>query len=142
MSVPIINFIFHLHGIFHGQFPHKRLYKPTDDHRARLSLGQATAGQIKELLLTNLRDARLVTDRHVLLLNLDVGVGVAAALVVKYQRISDDARLALASTWLHLHQPAVAGSATIFGDAFGDDSTAGVGCCMHQFGPRMLVLAS
>ena len=83
----------HLDGVLHRQLLDERLDEAGDDHARGLGLGEAAAHQVEELLLADLRDARLVADVDVVLVDLDVRVGVGARLRVEDQGVADDVRL-------------------------------------------------
>src|SRR5256885_4431091 len=67
----------HLDRVIHRERLHDRLDEAVDDHRGRLRLGEATAHEVEELLLADLRDRRLVPDGDLLLVDLHVRVRVA-----------------------------------------------------------------
>src|SRR6478672_10395383 len=62
----------HLDGVLERQLLRDRLDEAAHDHRARLGLGQAARHEVEELLLADLRAGRLVTDVHVVGVDLDV----------------------------------------------------------------------
>ena len=66
---------------------------PADDHGRGFGLGEAAAPEVEELLLADLRDAGLVADLDVVLVDLDVRVRVGPALRVEDQGVADDVRL-------------------------------------------------
>src|SRR6478672_3914721 len=68
-----------LKRVLHRQFLGDRLDEAAHHHRHRLVLRHATAHQIEQLILADLRDRRLVAHRDVVLADVDVRVGVTAA---------------------------------------------------------------
>src|SRR5579885_754517 len=60
-----------LNRVLHWQFFGDRLDEAVDDQRICLGLVQATAHQVEELILTNLRDRSLVADLRLRLLHAD-----------------------------------------------------------------------
>src|SRR4051812_46999684 len=55
----------HLDGVLHRKLPDQGLDESADDQGGGLGLGEAPAPQVEELLLADLRDARLVADLNV-----------------------------------------------------------------------------
>ena len=74
--------------VLHRQFLGNRVDEAAHHHGHRLVLGHSAAHQVEKLLFADLGDGRLVTHRHVVLADVDVGVGVAAADRVDQQRIA------------------------------------------------------
>ena len=85
-----------LHRVLHGQGPGDRLDEPVDDHAHGLLLGEAPAHQVEELVVADLGHGGLVADLGVLLLDLHVGVGVAAGVLVEEQGVAAHEALGLA----------------------------------------------
>ncbi len=73
-----------------GQLARDRLDEAAHDHRHGLVLGHAAGHQVEQLVLAHLRDGGLVAHLHVVLADVDVGVGVGAADRVDQQRVADD----------------------------------------------------
>ena len=67
----------------------------------------AARHQVEELVVGDLRDARLVAHRHVVLADVDVGVGVGAADLVDQQRVAQHVGLRAVGALVDLDQPAV-----------------------------------
>src|SRR4051812_40275131 len=84
-----------LEGVLHRQLTCDRLDEATHDHGHRLVLGHATTHQVEELVLADLADGRLVTHLHVVLADVDVGIGVGAADRVDEQRVALHSALAV-----------------------------------------------
>src|SRR5690349_2606675 len=59
-------------GVFQRQLFGDWLDKAAHDHRVGLTLGEAAAHQVEELLLAHLRDGRLMPDLDIFLLDFDV----------------------------------------------------------------------
>ena len=116
----------HLDGVLHRQLLDERLDEPADDQGGGLGLGEAAAHQVEELLLADLRDAGLVADLDVVLVDLDVRIGVGSALRVEDQGVADDVRLRALRAVVDLQQAAVAGPAAVLADALGDDPARAV----------------
>ncbi len=57
-----------------------------------------------------------MADGHVLLVDLDVGVGVGAAALVQQQSVADDVGLAIIGPFGHLEQAAIGGATTALAD--------------------------
>src|ERR1700737_4631669 len=81
-----------LERVFHRKFLVDRLHEARHHHGHRLVLGQAAAHQIEQLIRADLGHGGLVAHRHVVLPDVDVGVGVAAADRIDQQRIAFPAR--------------------------------------------------
>ena len=131
----------HLDRVLHRQFLDHRLDEAGDDHGAGLVLGQAAALEVEELLLADLADRRLVADGDVVLVDLDVRVGVRAALFVQQQRVADHVGLGAVRALGDLQQAAIAGPAAVLADRLGDELARRVRRRMHQLAAGVQVLA-
>ena len=95
----------HLDRIFHRQFFDQRLDKAADDHGSSFVFADATALQIEELLLADLADRSLTPHADVLLLDLDIRIGVGAAVLVEQQGITDGMALAVMRAFATRNRP-------------------------------------
>src|SRR5690606_33381795 len=118
-----------------------RLNEATHDHRARLLFRQASAHQIEQLLRTDLRDRRLVTDARTLLLDLDVRERVRARRLVQQQRVALDVRLRVLRTIVDLAETTIRRAAGPLRDRLRDDLRRRVRRRMDDLAARVLVLA-
>src|SRR3954451_20226426 len=130
-----------LQRVLHRQLPGDRLDEAADDHRHRLVLAQPAAHQVEQLVVAHLGHGRLVSHRHVVLADVDIGVGVRAADLVHQQRVALHHRGGVMCALLDLDQPTVGGAPAAAGDRLGDDGARGVRCAVHHLGARVLVLA-
>ena len=80
----------HLDRVLHRQLLDDRLDEAVDDQLRGLLLGDAVGHQVEELLVSDLRDGRLVADVDVVLADPDRRVGVRARVLVEQQRVADD----------------------------------------------------
>src|SRR5438093_875632 len=64
----------HLDGVFHRELLRDRLDEAVHDHRGRLRFGNPAAHEIEDLLVTDLRDGCLVSDRDLILLDFHVRI--------------------------------------------------------------------
>src|SRR5579863_8793842 len=104
-----------LDSVFQWKFLGNWLDEPTDDQGIRLSLGQAAAHQVEELLLTHLGYRGLMADLDILFLDFDVRIGVGAAGFIEQQRIAAHVRFHIVGALLHLEQTTIAGAARSLG---------------------------
>src|SRR5262249_27467132 len=70
---------------FHGELRNDRLKEPLDDHALRLLTRQATAHQIKNLLVVHHASGRAVLAAHVIRLNLQDGQCIGACFIAEQQ---------------------------------------------------------
>src|SRR3954471_6915761 len=73
----------HLDRVLHRKLLDDRLDEPVDDQLAGLLLGDPARHQVEELLLADLRHARLVADVHVVLADADRRVRVRARALIE-----------------------------------------------------------
>ena len=130
-----------LEGVLHRELLGDRLDEAAHDHRHRLVLGQPAAHQVEELVVADLGDGRLVAHGHVVLADVDVGVGVAAADRVDEQRVALHRRPRAVGALLHLHETAVRRAAAAARHRLGDDRRGRVRRGVHHLGAGVLVLA-
>src|SRR4051794_21322314 len=121
-----------LQRVLHRQLAGDRLDEPAHDHRHRLVLGQTAAHQVEELVLADLADRRLVSHLHVVLADVDVGIGVGAADRVDEQRVALHRALAVVAARLDLHEPAVGRPTATTRDALADDRARRVWRGVHH----------
>src|SRR5436305_14261967 len=79
-----------LNRVLHGEFLGDRLNEAVDDQRVSFGLIQATAHQVEELVVTNLRDGRLVADLSQALFATHSGIGIGASLLIDQERATTD----------------------------------------------------
>src|SRR5690606_4617780 len=132
----------HLDRVLHRQLLHNRLDEARDDHAERVGFADTPAHQVEELLLTDLRDRRLVADADIVLTDIDVRIGVRAALFVQDERVANDAALAVMSAFVDLNQPAIPGPAAILRDRLRRDGGRSVWGGVNRLRPGVLVLAT
>src|SRR5689334_20157089 len=96
-----------LQRILHRQFLGDRLDAAAHHHGHRLVLGHAAAHQVEQLVLADLRHRGLVTHRDVVLADVDIRVGVAAADRIHQQRIAFHARAGTVCALVDLDQATV-----------------------------------
>src|SRR5439155_1394871 len=77
-----------LDGVLHRQLLGEDLKEALDDEVLGLVLRQAARHEVEHLLGADLADGRLVGHRRVVFLDVDVGIRVAAALVIEHQGIA------------------------------------------------------
>src|SRR6476646_2052983 len=130
-----------LQGVLHRELLGDRLDEAAHDHRHRLVLGQPAAHQVEELVVADLGHRGLVTHGHVVLADVDVRVGVAAADRVDEQRVALDRRARAVCSLEHLHESPVRRAPTASCHRLGDDRRGGVRRRVHHLGARVLVLA-
>src|SRR5690606_6037765 len=130
-----------LQGVLHRQLLGDRLDEAAHDHRHRLVLLHAAAHQVEELVLGDLRDARLVAHRHVVLADVDVGIGVGAADLVDQQRVAQDVGLGAVRALVDLHETAVGRTPAAARHRLAQDRAGGVRGRVHHLGAGVLVLA-
>src|SRR4051794_6158527 len=121
-----------LQGVLHRQLAGDRFDEAAHDHRHRLVLGHATAHQVEQLVLADLADRRLVSHLHVVLADVDVGIGVGAADRVDEQRVALHRALAVVAARLDLHEPAVGRPTATTRDALADDRARRVWRGVHH----------
>ena len=124
-----------------GQLLGDRLDEAAHDHRHRLVLGHAAGHQVEQLVVGDLGDARLVAHRHVVLADVDVGVGVAAADLVDQQRVAQHVGLRAVGALVDLDQPAVRRAAAAARNRLAEDARGGVRSGVDHLGAGVLVLA-
>ena len=127
-------------GVLHREFPDDRLDKTCDDHCGCLLLGEATAHEIEELVVTDLGHGGLVPDLGVGLFDLHVGVGVRATLVVEDQRITTNEGLHVLRTALDPHEAAITTAAAVLGDRLGGDQRGRVRSSVNDLGTGIQML--
>src|SRR4051794_20956621 len=131
----------HLDRVLHRQLLDDRLDEAVDDQLAGLVLGDPARHQVEELLLTDLRDRRLVADVDVVLADADRGVGVRARRLVEQQRVADDLRARAVRALGDLEQAAVGRAPAVLGDRLGEDVRRRVRRRVDDLGAGVLVLA-
>src|SRR5437899_1374941 len=98
----------HLDGVFHRKLLRDRLDEAVHDHRGRLRLGNPAAHEIEDLLVTDLRDGRLVSDRDLILLDFHVRIRIRPRVLVEQERVATHRGLAPLGALRDLDEPAVA----------------------------------
>src|ERR1700712_274114 len=116
-----------LEGVFHGQLTRDGLDEPAHDHGHGLVLGHSAAHQVEQLVVADLADGGLVSDRRIVFTHVDVGVGVAAADGVDQERVALHRALGAGSAFLDLHQTAIRRPSSAASDRLRDDVARGVG---------------
>ena len=80
---------------------------PEHNHRHRFVLRHSARHEVEELILTDLRNARLMPHLDVVLANVDIGIGVGAADRVHEEGVTDDVRLTPVGPGEDLHKAPV-----------------------------------
>src|SRR2546430_2352605 len=130
----------HFDGVVHRQRLDDRLDEAVHDHRGAFGLGEPPAHEVEQLLLADLRHRSLVTDGHVVLVDLHVRVGVAARGLVEDERVAPNRALGAMRTGIDLHHTAVGLLPGSFADAFALDNAGRVRRGMDHLGAGVLVL--
>src|SRR5439155_529376 len=128
-----------LDRVLHRQLLGHRLDEPVDDHRGGLVLREAARLHVEQLRVGDPADGGLVGDRHVRVLDLDVGPRVRARAAVHHQAVALDAGLGAARVVAHAHQAAVAHDPAVLGDGLGEDVRRRVRGEVDDLGARVLV---
>src|SRR5437764_10494218 len=84
--------------VLHWKFLGDRLNEAVDNQRVGLGLIQATAHQVEELVVTNLRDGRLVAHLGLVLFDANGWIGIAASILIEQERVTADTRLGVVRT--------------------------------------------
>src|ERR1700730_3924572 len=77
-----------LDRVLHRQFLREGLDEAVDDHRHRLLLGDAPGLEVEELLVADLAHRRLMPDLDLALVDLHVGIGVGAGILIHQERVT------------------------------------------------------
>src|SRR5437870_1516168 len=77
-----------LNRVLHREFLGDRLNEAVDDQRIRFGLIQATAHQVEELVVTHLRDGRLVADLGLVLFDTNSWIGIGAGMLIEQERVT------------------------------------------------------
>src|SRR5438874_12869256 len=72
-----------LNRVLHWKLLGDRLNETVHDQRVGFGLVQATAHQVEELVVTNLRDGGLVTDFGLVLFDTNSWIGIGAGVLIK-----------------------------------------------------------
>ena len=99
-----------LNRVLHGEFLRDRLDEAVDDQRIGLGLIQASAHQVEELVVTDLRDGRLVADLGLVLFDANGGIGIGARMLIEQERVTADTGLGVVRTPVDADQTAIRGS--------------------------------
>src|SRR5699024_12009920 len=95
----------------------------------------------EQLILTDLRHGRLVTESDIVFTNVDVGVCVRAGDVVDEQGAAQDIVRRALRARVHVHETAVAGATAAAGDGLRHDRRVRVRCGVDHLGTGVLVLS-
>src|SRR6266516_3387672 len=115
-----------LNRVLHWEFLCDRLNEAVDDQGVGLGLTQATAHQVEELVVTDLRDGRLVADLGLVLFDANGGIGIGASLLIEQERVTADTGLGVVRTPIDADQTAIRGSTSTLGDRLREDLGSGV----------------
>src|SRR6266513_3555477 len=105
----------------HRQFLENLATETADDHRHRVLGTHSALLAVEDLVLADLRSRCFVLEGRGVVLNLDVGERVRAALVANEHRVALRVVARTRSLWQHAHQSAVAVVAFASRDSFRDD---------------------
>src|SRR5437588_10027951 len=81
-----------LNRVLHREFLGDRLDEAVDDQRVGLGLIQATAHQVEELVVTDLRDGRFVADFGLVLFDANGWIGIGASMLIEQECVTADMR--------------------------------------------------
>ena len=123
-----------LNRVLHGEFPGDRLDEAVHDQRVGLGLIQTTAHQVEELVVTHLRDGRLMADLGLVLLDANSWVGVGAGMLIEQERVTADMGLGVVRTPVNADQAAIRGSAIPLRDRLRENLRSGVRGKVRNFG--------
>src|SRR2546421_3836421 len=115
-----------LNRVLHREFLGDRLDEAVDDQRGGLGLIQATAHQVEELVVTDLRDGRLVADFGLVLFDANGWIGIGASILIEQERITADMGLGVVRTPVDADQAAIRGSTSPLGDRLRENLGSGV----------------
>src|SRR3990172_1406108 len=130
-----------LERVLHRELLREHLDKPEHNEVHRLVLLEAARLEVEEHLVGDLADRRLVGDRGVLLVDLDVRVRVRPRAVVDHEGVAAHGRLHTRRALRDLEEPPVGRPPAVLRDGLRGDVRGRVLRQVHGFGPRVLVLA-
>src|SRR6185312_6589270 len=116
--------VLRLDGELHRQFLEDGLAEAAHDHVHRILLGDAALQAVEELVLADLRGARLVLDRRGGILHLDVGEGMRTAPAAHEERIALSEVPRSVRARQDLHETSVRVLTLPRGDSLRDDRAA------------------
>src|SRR6266699_3091010 len=99
-----------LHRVLHGEFLGDRLNEAVHDQRISFGLIQSTAHQVEELVVTDFRDGRLVTDFGLVLFDTNGWIGIGAGILIQQERVTTYARFCVVRTRIDTNQTTIRGS--------------------------------
>src|SRR2546426_1546005 len=123
-----------LNRVLHGEFLGNRFNKAVDDQRVSLGLIQATAHQVEELVVTDLRDGRLVTDLGLVLFDANGWIGIGARKLIEQERVTAHMGLGVVRTPVDADQAAIRGSTSPLRDRLRENLGSGVGSEVRDLG--------
>src|SRR6266699_6097551 len=115
-----------LNRVLHGKLLGNRLNKAVHDQRVGLRLVQATAHQVEELVVTDLRDGRLVTDLGLVLFDTYGWISIGARILIKQECVTADMGLGVVRTPVDADQTTIRGSTRPFRDRLRENLGSGV----------------
>ena len=125
--------------VLHWEFFGDRLDEAVDDHSGRFGI-KATAHQVEELVVTNLRDGGLVADFGLILLDTNSRIGIRASVLVEQERVTTHAGFGVVSARIDTDKSAIGGAPGTFRDRLrqnlggrvrGEVCDLGTGILMH-----------
>src|SRR5437867_115585 len=115
-----------LNRVLHREFLGDRLNEAVDDQRIRFGLIQPTAHQVEELLVTDLRDGRLVADLGLVLFDSNGWIGIGASMLIEQERVTADMGLGVVRTPVDADQATIRGSTIPLRDRLRENLGRGV----------------
>ena len=123
-----------LNCVLHWEFLCDRLNEAVDNQRVGLGLIQATTHQVEELVVTDLRDGRLVADLGQVLFDAHGGIGIGASMLIEQERIAADMGLGVVRTPVDADQAAIRGSTSPLRDRLRENLGSGVWSKVRDLG--------
>src|SRR5207245_5730667 len=117
---------FQLNLLLHWEFLCDRLNEAVDDQGVGLGLMQATAHQVEELVVTDLRDGRFVADLGLVLFDANGWIGISASMLIEQERVTAHMGLGVVRTPVDADQAAIRGSTSPLRDRLRENLGGGV----------------
>src|SRR5690242_15712936 len=96
-----------LNRVLHWEFPGDRLNEAVHDQRVGLGLIQPAAHQVEKLVVTDLRDGRLVADLGLVLFDANGWIGIGARMLIEQERVTADMGLGVVRTRIDADQATI-----------------------------------
>src|SRR6266700_7721636 len=115
-----------LNRVLHWELFGDRLDEAVDNQRVGFRLIQTTTHQVEELLITDLRDSRLVAHLGLILFDTDGWISISTCLLIKQERITAHSGLGVVCSTIDANQATIGGAAIPFRDRLREDLGCGV----------------